>query len=337
MASSAKSRQHVITQRDFEILTALDRTPLTVAQLLKLSQTFKGPFTNERYLRRRMQDLAASGFVRAFQYATTGNGAPNYYRLTLTGYRLLHGPKAYPPVKRAFSEVGLSHQHHTNALADFIVHTTISAHAQRIELASFYRENTLRIRVGEDVVLPDCAFELILPSGYQFNFLVELDNGTERIRSDKDTERWDRKLRLYDAIQDQANSRFRVLIVTTRSVKRLRRIMDTAADLASNPSRRLFYGVHLPYYLKQEDAVTSRCFLDHNWRNVALIPPVNRGSNKKGLPKHPDEEALLERLRAVERLVKTAESSVPNERRGATSDSPALQSIDSRCAATFNI
>ncbi|MCH7726496.1 MAG: replication-relaxation family protein, partial [Planctomycetes bacterium] len=216
MASSAKSRQHVITQRDFEILTALDRTPLTVAQLLKLSQTFKGPFTNERYLRRRMQDLAASGFVRAFQYATTGNGAPNYYRLTLTGYRLLHGPKAYPPVKRAFSEVGLSHQHHTNALADFIVHTTISAHAQRIELASFYRENTLRIRVGEDVVLPDCAFELILPSGYQFNFLVELDNSTESIRSPRDKDSWERKIRMYHALQDRTfPKRFRVLVVTT--------------------------------------------------------------------------------------------------------------------------
>src|SRR5881409_3177341 len=113
-----------VTSRDFEILAALDRCPLTAAQLLKLSETFPLPFTTERRVRERLQILCDCGRVRRSQYyATAGRGAQNYYRLTSVGYRLLNGDDAKPPTKRYFSDIGVANHHHTRSLADFIVHT----------------------------------------------------------------------------------------------------------------------------------------------------------------------------------------------------------------------
>ena len=47
----------LLTARDLEILTALDRCPLTAEQLLKLSQIFAAPFTSERRVRERGADF----------------------------------------------------------------------------------------------------------------------------------------------------------------------------------------------------------------------------------------------------------------------------------------
>ena len=108
--------------------------------------------------------------------------------------------------------------------------------------------------------------------GQQFNFLVELDNGTERVRSDKDADSWQRKIRLYEQLQDQTfPHRFRVLVVTTRSRERLDHILDVATEHARNPRRSLFYAVHLDDYLGQFDAVRHPCFRDHHGRPVSLI------------------------------------------------------------------
>ena len=36
-------------------------------------------------------------------------GAPDYYKLTLLGFRLLHGDQEEPPTRRHFAEVGIAH------------------------------------------------------------------------------------------------------------------------------------------------------------------------------------------------------------------------------------
>src|SRR4051794_5067700 len=105
MASTALLR--LVTPRDIEILTALDRCPLTAAQLLKLSETFALPFTNERRVRERLFQLCAAGRVHRWPLAPAGQGAPNYYTLTLTGFRIVHGEEATPPTKRAFQAVSI--------------------------------------------------------------------------------------------------------------------------------------------------------------------------------------------------------------------------------------
>lgn len=276
MTSSESRRQ--LTARDLEILLALDRCPLTVAQLLKLSRTFPGQgFGSLRGAQDRLQKLREAGWVRSHRYAATGRGgSPEYYKTSLLGFRLLHGDDAPPPTKRHFSEVSPGNHHHTWSLSEFIVHTIVSAHRQGIGMASFYRENTLRLEIGEQVVLPDCAFELHTPSGRQFNFLVELDNGTERIRSEKDTDSWRRKIRLYNLLQDRTHPhRFRVLVVCTRSRDRVTTILKLAAEQASNRGRSLFYGAHLADYLQESDAVARTCFRDHRGQPVSLVPVLS--------------------------------------------------------------
>jgi hypothetical protein len=245
-----------------------------VRQLLKLSQTFRErPFKSARSVQDRLQKLRHAGWVRRWTYATASRGGtPDYFKLTLLGFRLLHDARTQPSAKRYFSEVGLSHQHHTHSLAEFIVHSVVAAHRQGIAMKNFRRENSLRLQVGQDSLFPDCAFELHAPDGRQFNFLVELDNGTERVRSEKDIDSWQRKIRLYEELQDRNYPhRFRVLVVTTRSADRLRHILAVATEHTRNPSRSLFYAAHLDDYLQQPDPLGEPCFRDHRGTAVALI------------------------------------------------------------------
>ena len=108
------------------------------------------------------------------------------------------------------------------------------------------------------VAYPDSVFELHTRDRQQFNFLVELDNGTERIRSDKDTESWQKKIRLYNVLQDRNYpDRFRVLVVCAGCPGRLRSILELAAKHATNPQRALLYGVHLDDYLREPDALSQ--------------------------------------------------------------------------------
>ncbi len=140
-----------------------------------------------------------------------------------------------------------------------------------MKLAGFYRENALRLTVGSESLYPDCAFQLVTPSGFPFSFFVELDNSTEAIRSDKDRDSWERKLRLYDAFQDTTPVRFRVLVLTTRSSQRVGHVLDAAKAILANPQRGLIYGAFLDDFLAQPDALTSPCFRDHLGRRRALV------------------------------------------------------------------
>ena len=129
--------------------------------------------------------------------------------------------------------------------------------------------------MGSVVLYPDSVFELHTPDGRQFNFLVELDNGTERVRSDKDTESWQKKIRLYNVLQDRNYpDRFRLLVVCTRCSDRLRSILKLAAEHATNPQRALIYGIHLNDYLKQPDALCHPSFRNHRDELVALVPQL---------------------------------------------------------------
>src|SRR5437868_6726420 len=106
MASSSPVR--LVTSRDIEILPALDRSPLTALQLLKISQGFSLPFTTERRVRERLFHLCEAGRLHRRQYCAVGRRAPNYYTLSPLGYRLLHGADAIPPTRRMFGEVGIA-------------------------------------------------------------------------------------------------------------------------------------------------------------------------------------------------------------------------------------
>ncbi len=268
------SVKRCLTPRDVEILLAMDRCPLTVQQLLKLSETFcEQRFASPRSVQDRLQKLCQAGWVRRWPLATASRGgSPDYCKLTLLGYRLLYGASAKPPRKRYFNEVALAHQHHTHSLSEFVVHTAVAAHRLGIQMKHFSRENTLRLQVGQENLFPDCAFELHTRDGQQFNFLVELDNGTERIRSDKDTESWQRKIRLYNVLQDRNYpDRFRVLVVCTRCSGRLRSILELAGQHTTNPHRALLYGVHLDDYLREPDALCAPCFRNHRHEPVPLV------------------------------------------------------------------
>jgi hypothetical protein len=277
--------RRLLTGRDLEVLTALDRVPLSAGQLQRLSGTFAHPFGSERMTRERLAALCSAGWVQSGRYATIGAGAgQNYYRLTRTGYRILYGERAEPPTKRHFSPISLPRQHHTRCLADFIVHTIVAAHGAGVTFTDFYRENTLRLTVGNDCLYPDCAFQLVLPDGREFNYLVEIDNHTEQIRSTKDADSWQKKARLYDDLQSSSPSRFRVLVITTRSGARLKTILALAATYASNPQRSILLGTPLLNYLAEAAALSAPVFLDHQLRPVSLIldgstPNVSRRHN----------------------------------------------------------
>lgn len=273
----ATRRRTQLTTRDENVLQALDYTPLTAGQLLLLSRTFTHPFGSERMVRERLFALGSAGWVCSARYATTSQGAgQNYYRLTRTGYKILYGESAQPPTKRYFSPISIARQHHTRCLADFVVHSLVAAFQAGIRFTDYYRENTLRLTVGQESLYPDCAFQLLLPTGQSFNYLVEVDNHTERIRSTKEAESWQRKIRLYEELQSASANRFRVLVITTRSGERLQAILALAAIMAKNPRRSLFLGTHLQSYLQEQEPLHMRCFVDHHRTVVSLLPAPRR-------------------------------------------------------------
>lgn len=269
------------TPRDLEVFAALDRCPLTVTQLHKLSTTFASPFTTERKLRARLQTLAETGRVRRFQFAIAGRGTFNYYALSPLGYALLHGPKAPKAAKRAFSEISPARLLHTQALADFLVQTAVAAQQAGITLASVRRENTLRLEAAGSHLYPDAAFSLIQKNGMPFHFFVELDNGTEPVTSPRECESWERKLQFYDTFQQHCGYRFRVLGLFTRGTKRIDNVLKVAAATARNPDRSLLYAMPLSSYLAQDDPLHSPCFQDHRGRSVGLLS-VATGNSSQG-------------------------------------------------------
>ncbi len=272
-----KRLQTKIGPRDIELFTALDRCPLTTSQLCQLSQTFPNPFADEGNLRRRLRALKQADYVRSWPYATANDGrSPHYFKLTRTGYRLLYGHDVALPKRRYFEAISPGHHHHTHCLADELVHTLVTGHRQEIELRHYARENSVKLEAGDFTLFPDAAFQLVAPDGRTFNFVVELDNGTERVRSRQDVESIERKLRGYDAHQSQYDalhpSRYLVLFVTTRSQVRLQHMLDLAGMVMSNPQRTVFVGVDMQTFLATIDPFREAVLIDHRGLKRTLVP-----------------------------------------------------------------
>lgn len=265
-----------IGERDFDLLGALDRCPLTVRQLRKLSETFGQRFSSEDNLRRRLRQLISADLVRSFQYATAGRGeSPQYFKLSTRGYRMLHGAHVAIPKRSYFAEVRPAHHQHTRCLAEVIVHVCVTASRHGCQVLHFARENSVRIHAEPFTVYPDCAFVIRDCSGRSFPFVLELDNATERVRSSKDVESIERKLRTYDTHQSQYDrfdpNRYLVLFITTRSERRLRTILNVAADVMRQPQRRVFLGSSLQALLAS-DPFQQPAFEDHRCLRRTLIP-----------------------------------------------------------------
>lgn len=265
-----------IGPRDIEILSALDRCPLTVNQLLRLSETFETPFRDNGNLRRRLRRLAAGGYVNSWPYAVASDGrSPQYFRLARDGYRVLYGHVAALPKRRLFESIATAHHHHTFCLAEFVVQLVVSSHRADCTVENFARENSLCIEAGSFRLFPDCAFTIRQPDGRTFPFVVEIDNATERVRSKLDVESIERKIRGYDAHQSQFGKfdcdRYLVLFVTTRSERRLQHILDLAGMIMKQPQRTVFLGVNLPAFL-DSDSFANPIWSDHRGLKRTLVP-----------------------------------------------------------------
>jgi hypothetical protein len=271
--------KHSILQfsdRDTEILTALARTPLTPSQLFILSDSFAQPFHNEQNVRRRLRELRTASLVQSFPYAVASDGrSPNYFKLTRTGYRMFYGIDAPLPKRRFFEPIRDGHHHHTRCLADFIVHTIAVAQRNGFDVRHFSAENSVCIDVPPFKLFPDSAFQLAAPGGRTFNFVVELDNGTERVRSKIDTESIERKIRGYDRHQSAFSAidpqRYMVLFVTTRSGSRLRYMLDLAQECMINPQRTVFLGIDLRSFLDCPNPLLHSVWLDNHGKQRPLV------------------------------------------------------------------
>ena len=270
-----KPHTTIWTARDHQIAGALLRSPMTAGQLLACSQTFTEPFASNRVIRRRLQRLCDGGWVRCWQYASTSPGVHNYYKLTIAGYRMLNGPTVSLPGRSFFRPVSPALQQHTQRLADFIVATTIAVYQSHYRISDFYAENSLRISFGGQQVKPDCAFTVIDAHNQSFNYLVELDNGTEPVCSTKERDSLSRKVRFYDRYQDAVDHRFRVLMFFSEASSRLFHFLQIARGLVRNKQRRLFFAVALSPYLMSLDPLHLPLFRDHNGKPTAMIPSMS--------------------------------------------------------------
>ena len=274
-----------IGERDIELLTAIDRCPLTPAQLCKLSETFVSPFNDEANMRRRFRKLASAQLVQCFPYVIGGDGrSPRYYKLTRDGYRLLYGKNASLPKRRYFQAISPGHHHHTYSMAETIVHLCVKAKENNCEVIQFARENSIKLRAEPFTLYPDSAFVIRRSDGRCFSFVLEYDNGTERVRSKQDVESIERKIRGYDAHQSQFAAhdpdRYLVLFITTRSKLRLKYILDVAADVMKQPQRRVFVGCELGDFLNA-DPFRNSVFEDHRGLRRMIVPTAAVFSDNK--------------------------------------------------------
>ena len=67
------------------------------------------------------------------------------------------------------------------ALAEAIVHLLVGAHRAGVAIGNFRRENTLRLKVGDETLYPDAAFEIQPDAESRYTFYIEVDNRTETV------------------------------------------------------------------------------------------------------------------------------------------------------------
>ena len=263
-----------LTHRDEQTLLALQKLPLTSQQLFELSETFSNSFPSERVLRRRMQRLGEEGMVRRFYYAFPTNGrSPAYWRLTRASFRLLNGMTGQDPLPRRsfFSPMGVSLHFHTHSVAQVVVRLLVDAHRNGIEVEDLEIENGLEIGDGEKIV-PDVTLTLRCSEGKQYLFFLELDTGSERVRTlQKLPSSIQKKLEFYERYRRMNRKAFRVLFVTTSSKQRALNILRFGAGLTNNYSAQSIYASFLPDLLSSNDSVTDHAFINHRLEVTHLI------------------------------------------------------------------
>tara|TARA_R110002049_G_scaffold4601_5_gene32495 strand:+ start:687538 stop:688059 length:522 start_codon:yes stop_codon:yes gene_type:complete len=161
-----------------------------------------------------------------------------------------------------------------------VVHLIVTGHKEGIVVRHFARENSVKLEASGFSQFPDCAFQLVTKTGRAFNFVAELDNGTERIRSTKDVESIERKIRGYDAHQSQFaaddSKRYLVLFVTTRSESRIEHILKVVASVQRNPQRTVFVGCGLHKFL-DANPISDSLFRDHRGLHRCMLPQSGAG------------------------------------------------------------
>lgn len=273
------------TSRDLTIMSFLNCHPLTSAQMLSVSQTFEKPFRVSQILHRRLGVLRTHELIRNWPLASRElGGSPHYWKLTRTGYRLLNGEDCTLPKRRYFEEIAIGHHAHTYALGEFLTHIYISAHQAGISIEQFARENSVKIQTETGAVYPDCSFQLVDQNGRTFNYCVELDNGTERVRSKQDVESLERKMRTYEVDQRKFSAldpnRYLVLFITTRSKKRTKHILELAGDILGDSQRTVFLAASLEQFMAGQpfqDAILE----DHKDKIRTLISPSKANSKTR--------------------------------------------------------
>ncbi len=291
MASNTAHCRVAVTARDRDLFSALYRSPLTAEQIFTLSETFVESFPTLHRTRVRLGQLAASGLLHSWPYATAGQGsAPHYYKLSPETFRLVFGDKARLPSKRFLHEVKVSQHEHKRLLGDFTVHTAVAAHRRGISFVYFHPENTHRIETGDGTLFPDQAFGLHVPPATLLNYFIELDNSTEPVRSTDRLDSWQNRLRLYYQNEVSSIERSRLIIVCTKNSSRLANILDLARSLNPTPSYSMVVGVFLSDFLVESDPFSAPCFRDQHNQRVPLI----RGFADNAatvLPSAPDRQA----------------------------------------------
>jgi hypothetical protein len=271
----------LLSEHDLALLRLLHHTPATTPLLLKASSTFPGgAFRDERRVRERLQTLASFGLVRAFPGAQ-GVGAPvNWYKLTLEGFRTLHGGSRDPPHRSKFGATSPSRFEHTRVLAEVIVHIFVAAHDHHIAVPYFFGDGEQTIEGAGQSQRPDCFFRFA-HCGRHFNIMFEVDQATEPLDSEA-ANALRQKILIYEAHQDSVwqwwkqsgrhapRPYFRVAFLTT-SMERAAHSLWLAQECARNSDRHLCYAASQELFLASKDPLQSPLFNDHHGRWQALV------------------------------------------------------------------
>ena len=280
-----------LNQRDRHALWLLSCTQASAELILKAMGAVdwfddSEPFQNERRVRERMQAMIQAGLARSAPIAMPSGGVANWYRLTVAGYRTVGGLERALPTKTFFEPIRIPLQSHATRLAEAIVHTLVESHRSRVALKDYRRENELLINGGIRKQFPDSYFRF-QRSGYQFNVMLELDNGTEPIDS-LEPQSIREKILTYEAHQDatltwwrnqgcpkSVNPRFRTVFLTKTAI-RAEHIVALAGELAQNKDRLVCFATTLDDYLSEDHVLRRPIFLDHHgrWQSLMNIHPT---------------------------------------------------------------
>lgn len=273
----------MLSDRDLALLRLLDRTPATTPLILKASSTFPpGRFRDERRVRERLQTLAAMRVVRAFPAAQAIGGPVNWYKLSPEGFRVLHGPDAALPHRSRFEAISPSRFHHTQTLAEVVIHVLSVANASRVSVLRYFGDGELTVEGAGHRLHPDCFFQLA-HAGRQFNVMFEIDHATESLDSTA-ANAVRQKLQVYEAHQDAAwqwwkqrgagmpRPYFRVVFLTT-TAERASHFLWLAGECARNRDRHLCYAAAQDTFLGSADSLLAPLVNDHHGRWQAIVDP----------------------------------------------------------------